>query len=139
MWLRASRAEPSTTSRTTKPIRLGPRALEAAREVTIAPPRLWPTRIVGGRVGQDMCSLVRVIMVRASEARVSMLKSVISSSDSGLVVTEPWARASRLRIPAPGSFCRMCWAQTAKERPDAPAPWWHTNRGPFLGSVGGVR
>ena len=122
MWLRASSAEPSTTSRTAKPMRLGPRAFEAAREVTIAPPRLWPTRIVGGRVGQERWDFVRFIMLRASVARVSMLKSVISSSESGLVIMEPWFRASRLRIPASGSLARMCWAHTAKERPDAPAP-----------------
>lgn len=89
MWLRASKAEPSTTSKTTKPMRLGPRALEAAREVTIAPPKLWPTRIVGGRVGQERWDFVRFIIVRASVASVSMLKSVISSSESGFVIREP--------------------------------------------------
>jgi hypothetical protein len=57
--------------------------------VTIAPPKLWPTRIVGGRVGQERWDFVRFIIVRASVASVSMLKSVISSSESGFVIREP--------------------------------------------------
>ena len=111
----------------------------AARSVTIAPPRLWPTRTVGGREGQDIWVEVRFIMCKASEERVEMLKSRISSLVEGCVIVEPWARASRLRIPASGSLCLMFWAKTAKERPEAPAPWWQMKRGPFLGSEGGVR
>lgn len=35
----------------------------------MAPPRLWPIRIVGGREGQDCEAEVRVIMERASDVR----------------------------------------------------------------------
>lgn len=107
----------------------------------MAPPRLWPIRIIGGRDGQDMVDSVRWIMVSASWERVGMEKSMISSSLPFVEVTiePPWPLASRLRIPASGNLCLTCRAKMAKERPDAPAPWWQMNSGPFLESDGGVR
>lgn len=41
--------------------------------VVMAPPRLWPIRIVGGRAGQDCEAEVRVIMDRASAVRAERL------------------------------------------------------------------
>ena len=110
MWLKASRAEPSTTSSTQNPMSAGPRVLLKARSVTMAPPRLWPIRIIGGRDGQDMVDSVRWIMVSASWERLGMEKSMISSWLPLMEVTiePPWPLASRLRIPASGNLCLTC-------------------------------
>ena len=96
-------------------------------------------RMLGGRLGQRICVWVWVIMLRASEVSVERLKSTTTSSESGVVIREPWSRASRLRMPASGNLARISFAHTAKLNPDAPAPWWQMNSGPFFGSVGGVR
>jgi hypothetical protein len=42
---------------------------------------------------------------------------------------DPWPRASRERIPDPGSNFRISAVRAAKERPDEPAPWCVTKSG----------
>lgn len=53
------------------------------------------------------------------------------------VFVSPWPRASMARIPAEGSTLRISEATRAKERPEEPAPWCVTNKGPD--EFGGVR
>lgn len=60
----------------------------------------------------------------------------LRSWSSGVVVS-PWPRASKERVPAAGSTFRISEAMRAKERPEEPAPWWVTNKGPE--ELGGVR
>ena len=70
---------------------------------------------------------------RRSEERVGRVRS------SGVLgdVVWPWERASRERIPAVGRMWVRDWKSAAKERPEDPAPWWVTIKGPL--EDGGVR
>ena len=77
---------------------------------------------------------VDVTMKCRSAARVG---SVRSRGRSEGEVVEPCARASRDSIPAVGRIEASSEKKVAKERPDEPAPWWVTIRGPLI--VGGVR
>jgi len=70
-------------------------------------------------------------MVSASVTSVSRAKSRTSSPVAEEVTTEPWLRALSARIPASGNRSRSSCAKSAKERAEAPAPWWQMKRGPF--------
>lgn len=113
---------------------------EDASSVTTAPPREWPTRRIGGREGQWRVDLVRVRMVRRSRARVGRVRSSealafgsassVVSGEGLVVVVSPCPRASMERMPAEGRRFLISAERTAKERPEDPAPWWVTKRGP---------
>ena len=130
---RPSMADPSTTSSTMKPRRDGGGAVEA-RWVITAPPRECPMRRIGG--GLDHESLVAVA-VRTKRRSVARVGSVRSRDVDGLEVVGPWARASIERMPAVGRTLDSDWKKAANERPDEPAPWWVTIRGPL--EDGGLR
>ena len=49
----------------------------------------------------------------------------------------PCLRQSGARMPTSGASERMYEAQVAKERPEAPAPWWRMKSGEE-GEEGGV-
>lgn len=53
------------------------------------------------------------------------------------MLVSPWPRASMARMPAEGRTLRISEATRAKERPEEPAPWCITNKGPD--KFGGVR
>ncbi|KAK4158458.1 hypothetical protein C8A00DRAFT_39182 [Chaetomidium leptoderma] len=110
-----------------------------ASSVTTAPPREWPTSMIGGRAGQCMADWVRVSTARRSDARVGRVRSSTTTAAAPslvggeavvVVVVRPWPRASRDRIPAVGKRFLISAPRTANERPDEPAPWWVTNNGP---------
>ena len=54
-----------------------------------------------------------------------------------MIVVLPWPRASRERTPAFGRSLWISEVNAAKERPEEPAPWWVTKRGPS--GTGGER
>lgn len=99
--------------------------------------------MMGGRSGQCMAARVSWMTVKRSVARVERLRSsgggacsVVSPPSPGaeegvVMVVEPWPRASRERMPALGRRLRISELRTAKERPEEPAPWWVTKRGPL--------
>lgn len=129
----ASRAEPSTTSRTMKPSKVGG-GLVLAMWVITAPPREWPIRRIGGREDKESFFAVDSRTKRRSEESVGRVRS---SGVVGEEVVRPWARASSDRMPAVGSRGLRALKKVAKERAEEPAPWWVMMRGPF--EVGGVR
>ena len=53
------------------------------------------------------------------------------------IVVLPCPRASRESTPALGRIFWSSDVKAAKERPDEPAPWWVTKRGPS--GIGGAR
>ncbi len=73
-------------------------------------------------------------MKSRSEERVGRVKS---SGVFRKLVVRPWARASSERMPAVGRMVLNDRKKVAKERPEEPAPWWVTIRGPL--EEGGVR
>ncbi|EAQ93288.1 hypothetical protein CHGG_01523 [Chaetomium globosum CBS 148.51] len=110
-----------------------------ANSVTTAPPREWPTRMMGGSEGQCMAAWVRVSTVRRSDARVVSDRSGVSSFPASPspspgtldeVVVNPCPLASSDRIPAPGRRFLISAPSTAKDKPELPAPWCVTNSGP---------
>ena len=137
---------PSTTSNTAYPSTAFPNLPCIAASTTTAPPRLCPTRIIPGSSAQPILSFVSCTTVNKSSLKVSKLRSSTppASPPSGSRVpglrrwytVSPWPRASRDRIPASGTAFLISEAQTAKERPEEPAPWWVTKSGPF--GAGGV-
>lgn len=72
------------------------------------------------------------MVVARSWARVERERS-----ESSGVLVSPWPRESSERTPAAGRSLRIEVARRAKERPEEPAPWWVTKRGPV--ESGGVR
>ena len=102
--------------------------------VTTAPPREWPIRMMGGGVGRLSLGSVWVRMWTRSALRVSSDRSGVPWEE---VVVLPWPRASRERTPAFGRIFWIAVVKTANERPEEPAPWWVTKRGPS--SSGGAR
>ena len=130
MCCRASIAEPSTMSRTPKPRMELPRRLVCATSVTTAPPRECPRRMIGGRDGQDNLEAVDCTMKTISDARVDRERS----TGCGQVV-RPWPRQSRDRMPAVGRMVIRDWKKVAKERPEEPAPWCVTIKGPLVVGV----
>ena len=100
---------------------------------------------MGGSSGQCMVVFVRLMTVKRSVARVERERSsggsgsgsskVSPSGEGGVevvvIVVEPWPRASRERMPALGRRLRISELRTAKERPEEPAPWCVTKRGPL--------
>jgi hypothetical protein len=120
MLCRASMAEPSTTSSTAYPKTELPNFPPFATSVTTAPPREWPMRINGGISFQLIWFLVFSNTVRKSALNVSRLRS--NTSGSGVMMVDPWPRASRDNIPADGRRFRISDVKTAKDRPEEPAP-----------------
>lgn len=55
---------------------------------------------------------------------------VCNCGEGGEAVVLPWPRASRDMMPAFGTRALISLARHAKDRPEEPAPWWVTNRGP---------
>ncbi len=130
---------PSTTSRTAYPRTASPSFPLIARSVTTAPPRLWPTSTKPGSSAQPSFSCIKRITSNRSRLRVPKLKfktpSAHDAPDLSITVS-PCPRASRERTPALGRALRMADVNRANERPEEPAPWCVTNRGPL--PVGGV-
>lgn len=89
---------------------------------------------MSGSFGQERWADVEVTMKCRSAARVGRVRSRGRSVGE---VVEPWARASRERMPAVGRTEVSSEKKVAKDRPEEPAPWWVTIRGPL--ELGGVR
>jgi hypothetical protein len=107
-----------------------------ANSVTTAPPREWPTNMMGGSEGQCIAAWVRVITARRSDARVVSERSGVSSFppsatwDLAAMVVNPCPLASSDKMPAAGRRFLISAPSTAKDRPELPAPWCVTNNGP---------
>ncbi|KAH6650744.1 hypothetical protein F5144DRAFT_477796 [Chaetomium tenue] len=110
-----------------------------ANSVTTAPPREWPTSMMGGSEGQCMAVCVRVSTARRSVARVVSERSGELSSPASPspspgtldgVMVNPCPLASSDKIPAPGRRFLISAPSTAKDKPELPAPWCETNNGP---------
>lgn len=76
-------------------------------------------------------------MLNVSKDKSKVSSFPLSSGLNFCMVVRPCPRASRERIPAAGMAFRISVAKHAKERPEEPAPWWVTNRGPE--EVGGEK
>ena len=72
-----------------------------------------------------------------SEEREARDRSGIPAEGGGVCVVLPWPRASIERTPPEGVIARNSLVKAAKERPDEPAPWCVTMRGPE--GLGGVK
>lgn len=74
-----------------------------------------------------------------SSASVVKLRSWLGGEvpEEVVVVVWPWPLASGESTPAFGTSFRNSFANAANDRPEDPAPWWVTIRGPE--DVGGVR
>lgn len=86
-------------------------------------------------MGQPSFFCVKSMTSSKSWLRVGKLRSIGSESDETdrafLVVVSPCSRASKESTPAVGSAFRTSEAKCANDRPEDPAPWWVTKRGPF--------